>query len=148
TDLVDYVVRGIPIGCVFALLAVGLVLTYKTSGVVNLAFAAQAFASAAVVYDVRSRHEWPRVPAVLLAVVVIGPLIGLLLDRLLFRHLRTASPIAKLVVSLGLLVALPEIVKLWFGRAPAYNPPSASPDPDRIYRFGDYAVDGNDVATI
>jgi branched-subunit amino acid ABC-type transport system permease component len=148
TDLVDYVVRGIPIGCVFALMAVGIVLTYKTSGVLNLAFAAQAFASAAVFYDVRTRHEWPLVPAFLLAVVVVGPLIGLLLDRLLFRHLRTASPVAKLVVSLGLLVALPEIVKLWFGKAAAYNPPSVSPDPDRIFRFGDYALDGNDVATI
>ena len=34
----------------FALVAIGLVLTYKTSGVFNLAFAAQAYASAAVYY--------------------------------------------------------------------------------------------------
>jgi branched-subunit amino acid ABC-type transport system permease component len=148
TDLVDYVVRGIPIGCVFALMAVGIVLTYKTSGVLNLAFAAQAFASAAVFYDVRARHDWPLVPAFVLAVVVVGPLIGLLLDRLLFRHLRTASPIAKLVVSLGLLVALPEIIKLWFGKGTAYNPPSVSPDPDAILRFGDYALDANEIATV
>jgi branched-subunit amino acid ABC-type transport system permease component len=148
TDLVDYVVRGIPIGCVFALLAVGIVLTYKTSGVFNLAFGAQAFASAAVFYDVRERHDWPLVPAFLLAVVVVGPLIGFLLERLLFRHLRTAPALAKLVVSLGLLVAIPELIKLWFGRAPAYNPPSVSPDPTRVYTFGDYYVDGNDVATI
>ncbi len=47
-ELLEYAVRGIPTGCVFALLAVGLVLTYKTSGVFNLAFAAQAYASAAV----------------------------------------------------------------------------------------------------
>ncbi len=147
-ELVDYVVRGVPIGCVFALMAVGIVLTYKTSGVLNLAFAAQAFASAAVFYDVRGRHEWPLVPAFVLAVVIVGPLIGLLLDRLLFRHLRTASPIAKLVVSLGLLVALPEIIRLWFGRAPAYNPPSVSPAPDYILRSGDYALDANQLATI
>ncbi len=47
TDLLGYVIRGIPFGCAFALVAIGLVLTYKTSGVFNLAFAAQAFASAA-----------------------------------------------------------------------------------------------------
>jgi branched-subunit amino acid ABC-type transport system permease component len=148
TDLADYVIRGIPIGCVFALMAVGIVLTYKTSGVLNLAFAAQAFASAAVFYDVRSRHEWPLVPAFILAVVIVGPLIGLILDRALFRHMRTASPIAKLVVSLGLLVAIPEVVRLWFGKGTAFNPPSVSPDPDRIFRFGEYALDANDVATI
>ena len=52
-ELLGYVIRGIPFGCVFGLVAVGLVLTYKTSGVFNLAFAAQAFLSAAVFYDLR-----------------------------------------------------------------------------------------------
>ena len=89
-DLLEYAIRGIPTGCVFALLAVGLVLTYKTSGVFNLAFAAQAYASAAVFYVLRKDHEWPLLPAALLAVVVVGPAIGLLLDRVLFRYLRNA----------------------------------------------------------
>jgi branched-chain amino acid transport system permease protein len=48
SELLGYVIRGIPFGCVYALVAIGLVLTYKTSGVFNLAFAAQAFVSAAV----------------------------------------------------------------------------------------------------
>ena len=43
-DFLEYAVRGIPFGCVYALLAVGLTLNYKTSGVFNLAFAAQAYA--------------------------------------------------------------------------------------------------------
>lgn len=148
TELISFVIRGIPIGCVFALLAVGLVLTYKASGVFNLAFGAQAFVSAAVFYDLRARHEVPLWLSFLVAVVVVGPLLGFVLYRALFRHLRTAPGIARLVTSLGLLVAIPEIVKLWFGQSPAYNPPSVHPDPDRIYRFGDYALDANQLATI
>ena len=81
TELIGYVIRGIPFGCVFALVAIGLVLTYKTSGVFNLAFAAQAFVSAAVYYDLQVAHEWPIVPAFLVAVVVVAPLLGLILDR-------------------------------------------------------------------
>jgi branched-chain amino acid transport system permease protein len=122
-DLLHYAVQGIPMGCVFALLAVGLVLTFKTSGVFNLAFAAQAYTSAAVFYVVRKRHQWPLLPAALLAIFIVGPLVGLLFDRLLFRHLRAVSSGAKLVTSLGLLVAVPEIVKLWFGNGPQSNPP-------------------------
>lgn len=148
TELIGYVIRGIPFGCVFALVAVGLVLTYKTSGVFNLAFGAQAFVSAAVYYDTRSRHEWPIWAAFLLAVVIIGPLTGLILDRLLYRYLRTAPALAKLVTSLGLLVALPEIVKLWFGQSSAFGPPSIWPNEFAIYRFGDYAIDGNEAATM
>ncbi|HEY7440472.1 MAG TPA: ABC transporter permease, partial [Acidimicrobiia bacterium] len=75
SDLLGYVIRGIPFGCVFALVAIGLVLTYKTSGVFNLAFAAQAFASAAVYYQLRVVDGWPNVPAFLVAVVVVAPLL-------------------------------------------------------------------------
>ena len=122
-ELLEYAIRGIPTGCVFALLAVGLVLTYKTSGVFNLAFAAQAYASAAVFYEVRKVQEWPLLPAALLAIVIVGPAIGLLLERVLFRYLRGAGSMAKLVTSLGLLIAIPEIVKLFFGTDTKKNPP-------------------------
>ena len=74
TELIGYVIRGIPFGCVFGLVAVGLVLTYKTSGVFNLAFAAQAFASAAVFYTLRKDDEWDILPAFIVSVVVLAPL--------------------------------------------------------------------------
>ncbi|MCB9372185.1 MAG: ABC transporter permease [Microthrixaceae bacterium] len=148
TDLVSYAIRGVPIGCVFALMAVGVVLTYKTSGVFNLAFGAQAFVSAAVYYETRVRHDWPIWLAFLVAVVALGPAIGYVLDRALFRHLRTAPPIARLVTSLGLLVAIPQMVQIWFGNSPAYNPLGIAPDPGRIFRWGEYALDANQVATI
>jgi branched-subunit amino acid ABC-type transport system permease component len=148
SDLLGYVIRGIPFGCVFALVAIGLVLTYKTSGVFNLAFAAQAFASAAVYYQLRVVDGWPNVPAFLVAVVVVAPLLGLVLERCIFRYLRTAPAIAKLVASLGLLVALPEIVQLWIGTDAKYGVPTIWPHQFSIYRFGSYAVDGNEVATV
>jgi len=128
-ELVTYAVQGIPIGCVFGLLAIGLVLNYKTSGVFNLAFAAQAYVSAAVFFVTRRLHDWPLVPAALLAIVVVGPALGFLLDRLLYRHLRTAPAVAKLVTSLGLLVAIPQVVSLafGFGDRPQYRPPPLWP---------------------
>lgn len=144
--LVDYVVRGFPLGCVFALMAVGIVLTFKTSGVLNLAFAAQAFVSATVFYELRANHEWPLALAFLVAVVLISPLIGLILDRFLFRHLRSAPQLARLVISLGLLVAIPQAVQIIFSGS-TFNPPALG-NLDRIYRFGDYALDGNQLTTI
>lgn len=163
TEFFEFAIRGVPVGCVFALMAVGVVLVYKTAGVLNLAFAAQAFASAAVYFQLRKEWEWPNVPAFLVAVVVVAPAIGYVLDRFLFRHLRTAPPAARLVTSLGLLVAIPEIVKVVFFSNDAYiaggtrfnsfGPPTIAPNPTRIYNFnipglGDYALDGNQVATI
>jgi branched-subunit amino acid ABC-type transport system permease component len=152
SDFLNYVILGIPFGCVFALVAVGLVLTYKTSGVFNLAFGAQAFVSAAVFYNTVTNHDWPLLPAFILSVFIVAPLVGLILERALFRHLRTAPAIAKLVTSLGLLIAIPEIVKLLpdfdFLQSSVFNPPTIWPNPFAYYHFGDYVLDGNQVATI
>lgn len=116
-DLLSAVLRGMTFGSVYGLLAVGLVLTFKTSGVFNLAYGAQAFTTAAVYFDTRIRHHWPISLALLLAVVIVAPLTGLILDRVLFRFLRNASSTARLVTVLGLLVAIPQAVDLWFGSA-------------------------------
>jgi len=148
-ELISNVLSGMSFGSVYALLAIGLVLAYKTSGIFNLAYGAQAFVSAAVYYDLRVRHEVPIPVAFLVAVVLVAPLLGVMLDRALFRHLRTAPPIARLVTVLGLLVAIPQILKLWFGQSPQYGTQGIVPDGERAYNpFGDVFVTRNDLATI
>lgn len=149
-DIVSSVIQGFPVGCVFALIAVGFVLTYKVSRVFNLAFGAQAYASAAFYYELRVKHGWPIPAAVLLAVVVLAPLLGLVLYWALFRFLRSATEVARLAVSIGLLLALPEIVKvvLGFGQSPLYGVDGIVGNGDTIYHFGGYSFFRNDLATI
>ncbi len=132
TQFFNYAVPGIPFGCVFALMAVGLVLTYKASGVFNLAFGAQAFVSA-LAYVSLVQDGWPRWAAGVVAVFVLGPVVGLILDRLLFRRIRTASPLVKLVPSLGLLVALPQLALLIAGATPDIPPPALFVNAQRVY---------------
>jgi ABC-type branched-subunit amino acid transport system permease subunit len=137
-EFLRYAIPGIPVGCVYALVAVSLVLTYTTSGVFNLAFGAQAYVSAVVFYLTVVDHGWPKLPAFLVAVVVIGPLLGLLLDRGLFRWMRTAPMTVKLVSALGLLVGVPPLVNFLFGTATRLGPPSVAPDPEKLVwaRYG------------
>ena len=126
-EVLEHAVRGVPMGCAFALLAVGLVLAHRTSGVFNLAFAAQAYVSAAVFYVVRKDLGWPLVPAAVLAIGVVAPALGLALERSLFRHLRRAPALARTVTALGLLVAIPELVQLALGDDLRTNPPPLWP---------------------
>ena len=121
-EILSAVFRGLTFGSIYALLAVGLVLTYKTAGVFNLAFGAQAFAAGAVYYEARTRHDWPIPLAVLIALVFSRACSGYVLDRMLFRYLRTAPPMTRLVTTLGLLVAIPEIVKLCFDVGTTFQP--------------------------
>ena len=163
-DWVQYFIEGFPVGCVYALVAIGLVLTYKTSGVFNLAFGAQAFLSAAVMYEMREGEvlgigPQPMWLCLVVSVFIVAPLVGLIFDRALFRFMRNSSWVTKLVVSLGLFVALPEIVKaLLTGVKPQFRAPSISPTIgiDRLFgisaaeneplKVGDYVIRADFVA--
>ncbi len=147
-EVLRYAIQGVPVGCIYALMAVGLVLTFKTSGVFNLAFGAQAFVSAAVFYRTHEEYGWPLVPAFVVAVVIVGPLLGYLLDRAIFRHLRGASTLATLVSSLGLLVAIPAVVQLWFGTGRKFNPPSIAPDAGHVFHFGEFSLSNDELTTM
>jgi branched-subunit amino acid ABC-type transport system permease component len=146
-EILSAVFRGLTFGGIYALLAVGLVLTYKTAGVFNLAFGAQAFAAGAVYYEARTRHDLA-IPIAVLIALVFSAVLGFVLDRVLFRYLRTAPPIARLVTTLGLLVAIPEIVKLFFDVGTTFQPQGIVSKGSTSYNpFGEVFLSRDDLAT-
>lgn len=144
-----YIVPGLVSGAIFALLAVGVVLTYQTTGVLNLAFGAQAYVSAVVYYDLRVSAHWGAVPAVLMSVFVAAPFVGYLLDRLVFQHLRAQPPVVRLAVSIGMLTALPAIVGIVTGgnKVRAAAPPIVFKSV-HYYQWGSLNIDSDQVAVI
>jgi branched-chain amino acid transport system permease protein len=149
TDVFRAVLQGAPPGAVYALIALGFVLAYKTSGVFNLAFGAQAYVSAVVYYTAHTEWGWANLPAFLLAVVVLAPALGVVLEWLVFRHLRTAPAVAKLVITIGLTVALPSIVDIVMGYevVGGRTPEGIAPDGANVFYdpFGVYAFSRNEI---
>src|SRR5262245_59087165 len=148
-DIFRAILQGTPPGTVYALIALGFVLTYKTSGVFNLAFGAQAYVSAVLYFKMNTEWGWPILPSVLLAVLVVSPLLGLVLERLVFRHLRTAPAVAKLVVTIGLAVAIPPLCDLLtnFEAVAGVTPSGIVPDGASVFYdpFGVYAFSRNEL---
>lgn len=138
-EFVQAVIQGLPVGSVYALIAIGFTLTYKTSGILNLAFGAQAYVSAATYFELHVRREWPIWVSLLISVGILAPLIGVLLNQFVFKNLRTASPVARLVVTAGLMVALPEIFKIVtdFERESVFGAVGIVPDGKVFYRILD-----------
>lgn len=149
TDVFRAVLQGAPPGTVYALIALGFVLAYKTSGVFNLAFGAQAYVSAVAYFKTHTEWGWGIVPSLVVSVVLLAPAIGLLLERLIFRHLRTAPAVAKLVVTIGLTVALPSIVDLLlnFSSVAGVTPEGIAPDGANVFYdpFGVYAFSRDEL---
>jgi branched-chain amino acid transport system permease protein len=110
-----FAMPGIQYGCTYAIVAVGLVLTYQATGVFNFAFGAQAFAAAFIFTVLTEYHGWAGWLAFLLSVVVISPLIGLAFDRFLFRRIPNSNTTAKLVISIAMLVGIPSLLPVIFG---------------------------------
>jgi branched-subunit amino acid ABC-type transport system permease component/ABC-type branched-subunit amino acid transport system ATPase component len=111
TQFIGLVLSGAVTGAIYSIMASGLVLTYTTTGIFNFAHGAVAFAVAYLYYQLHSGVGMPIVPAVLLSVFVFGPLLGLALDWLLLRRLARAPVYAKIVGTIGLLLALPNLME-------------------------------------
>lgn len=132
-QLLGFAVPGVPYGCAYAIFALGLVLTYQATGVFNFGYGAQAYASAflfAWLVQVKALPTWL---AFVLAVVVLGPGLGLVFDRFLFRRIAATNTTAKVVTGLGLLVGIPALLPVVFGRQNLVAVPSIAFNPDTVY---------------
>jgi branched-subunit amino acid ABC-type transport system permease component len=151
-DLARGVLQGLPPGSSYGLIAIGFVLAYKTSGVFNLAFGAQAYVSAAMYFHAVNEWELPTPVAFVLAVLVLAPAIGLVLERLIFRHLPTEASLAKLVIAIGLSVAIPALFDLTVGFEPVAGrtPEGILPNGATVFYdpFGIYAFSRNELTAM
>lgn len=91
-------------GCVYALTAMGLVVTYTTSGIFNFAQGAIGMIGAFSYWELWQVHGWPSWLALLVVVLVLTPLIGATLERVVVRRLERAGLEAKLTVTIALLL--------------------------------------------
>jgi branched-chain amino acid transport system permease protein len=109
-----FVVIGLFGGSVYALAAMGLVLTYKTSGIFNFAYGAVAMFCGFTFWQLRDGwhiSSWISLPLLLL---VVAPGLGLVLEWL-FRPLVGVGAEVQIVVSLGALAFLQALVPLLYG---------------------------------
>lgn len=109
---VQYLILGVALGAVFALLAVGIVLVYRASGVLNFAHASIAMASAFVNFELLERLAWLPVGGALVLAMAFGALLAVAAQRIVFARVATASQVAKLIVSFGLAGVVQGLVGL------------------------------------
>lgn len=105
------VVSGAVTGAIYSLVAAGLTLSYSATGIFNFSYGAVAFTSAFLYYELTSGLGWAVTPAAVVTVLVFAPLLGLLLDVAVFRPLARATESAKIMATVGLLIALPALTR-------------------------------------
>src|SRR4051794_17138163 len=104
--LVALAITGLGPGAIAALSGMGVILTYRATGVFNFAQGTIATLVGYLYWEMTDNRGLPAWLAAIIAILLIAPIIGVLLDRALFRQLerRGASTSEKLVATLGLTV--------------------------------------------
>jgi len=115
--LLDFALLGLGPGALIAGIALAVVLTYRGSGIINLATGAVAMVAGYAFWSLKNGSygvHFSTAPAlVLTAFAVVAT--GVLIELGAFRPLRTAPPLAKLASSLGILLVAQAAVVLGFG---------------------------------
>lgn len=115
-EFIQLLVSGAIAGAIYSLIAAGLTLSYTSTGIFNLAYGGIAYTSAMLYFQLINalgiESLGMRLLSFFLVVVVFCPLLGQLLNVAVFRPLARANDAAKVMATIGILVALPALTDL------------------------------------
>jgi len=116
-DFKPFIVTGLALGGVYALSGVGMVVLYRATGVLNLAFGAVGAMGALLAWQLINHNGWAEGPAFLFC-ILFGGAVTLLYGAIFGPPLSSRDPLIKAVATLGLALILLGVMDLiWSDKA-------------------------------
>jgi ABC-type branched-subunit amino acid transport system ATPase component/branched-subunit amino acid ABC-type transport system permease component len=145
TVLWPFIIAGVVSGSIYGMAAVGLVLSYRTSGIFNFAHGALATLAAYVFWALHVAHDtfsWPI--AAVISVLLLGVALGFGFERFA-RVLSRSSLIMQVVGTVGVLLIIEALCTQWYGSNAAYYPPFL---PSKVVTIGSVHVTVADMIIV
>ena len=136
------VVSGLATGAIFASLALALVLIYRSTHIVNFAQGEMAMFCTYIAWELmhRGMSFWPA----FVLTLVIAFVFGVGIERVLIRPVENSSPLAIVIVTIGLLIALNGLAGwIWGADVKAFD----SPFPNTTVDIGGVIISTQDMGT-
>ncbi|MCA1690944.1 MAG: branched-chain amino acid ABC transporter permease [Acidimicrobiales bacterium] len=144
TDLVQLLVKGAALGGVYALVALGFVVVFKATGVINFAHGSLMLLGSYLAYTASISWGLPFPVAVLVAVA--GAVVSALaMERVVLRRMLGRPVVAVLLVTIGLAIVVDQLVTAVWGFRPH---PVGDPWGARSVRVGGVVLAQVDLATL
>ncbi len=121
SEVFQFGILGLSSGALLALFALGLVVVYRGSGVVNFAHGAIGMVGTYLFWQLDVKDGWPYLPAFVVGVLACA-LIGLITHYFVMRPLRGAAPVTRMIATLGLLTVLEQAAVHLFSAIPRIAP--------------------------
>lgn len=114
-SFISYLINGISLGSVYAIIALGYTMVYGIAKMLNFAHGDVIMVGGFAVFTIVSTLGLPPVLGILVAVVICTAL-GMLIERVAYKPLRNASsPLAVLITAIGVSYLLQNVALLIFG---------------------------------
>ena len=113
-SFVNYLINGVSLGSVYAIIALGYTMVYGIAKMLNFAHGDVIMIGSYVVFVATGSMGLPPLAGVLLAVVVCTVL-GVVIERVAYKPLRAASPLAVLITAIGVSYLLQNVALLIWG---------------------------------
>ena len=113
-EILQQMLNGLAIGSVYTVIALGLTVVFGILGIAHFAHGSVAMSGGYLTFLLGERLGLPFFPAMALA-MLLGALIGLVIERLAYRPVRDAPHINAVIIALGLTMMIEGINLLAFG---------------------------------
>lgn len=113
-ELIQQILNGLVVGSVYTLIALGLTVIFGILGIAHFAHGSVAMFGGYLTHALMQRMG----VNILLAMVpamLVGALLGMLIERLAYRPVRAGPPINAFIVALGLTMVIEKLNLLLFG---------------------------------
>lgn len=99
-NFLSYLINGISLGSVYAIIALGYTMVYGIAKMLNFAHGDVIMIGCYVVFLAMNGQGWPPLVAVVLSVIVCTVL-GIVIEKIAYKPLRRATPLAVLITAIG-----------------------------------------------
>ena len=113
-NFLSYLINGISLGSVYAIIALGYTMVYGIAKMLNFAQGDVLMLGCYVVFLAMNGQGWPPLVAVVLSVIVCTVL-GIVIEKIAYKPLRRATPLAVLITAIGVSYFLQNAALLLFG---------------------------------
>lgn len=146
-SFITYLMNGISLGSVYALIALGYTMVYGIAKMLNFAHGDVIMVGAFTSFTICSTMGMPNIVGVLVAVVVCT-LLGMVIEKVAYKPLlNAASPLAVLITAIGVSYLLQNIVLLKFGADTKSFTSVVSISPIKL-ADGQITISGETIVTI
>lgn len=143
-NFIEQLINGLRTGSIYALIAIGYTMVYGIAKMINFAHGDIIMVGAYALYFSISVLGLP-VPVALLLTVIVCSILGVLIEKIAYKPLRKAQPLAVLITAIGMSFFLQSSSLLIFGSTPI---PFQSVIPNENIKVGPVIISSITLVTL